>query len=124
MTSREAIGIIKNDHCGRCDGKFVCGGCYIGKAIEALKMEVINAQITWERNIALLQLEEIGVGLGAKMDLVKEALEKQIPKKPCKSGNFFVINRCPECDKFIPIEGKYCLHCGQRLDWGESDERE
>ena len=51
------------------------------KAIEALKNEAMNEQIMWERNIAFLQLEEIGVELGAKMDVVKEAMEKQISIK-------------------------------------------
>ena len=40
MTTQETIKIIKNEHCGRCDGKFICSGCYIGKAIEALEKQI------------------------------------------------------------------------------------
>lgn len=39
MTTQEAIKIIRNEHCGRCDGKFICNGCYIGKAIESLEKQ-------------------------------------------------------------------------------------
>lgn len=55
--------------------------------------------------------------------IAKEALEKQIPKKPreaVQSGFFW----CPACSKAIKmrIEGSkinisYCPYCGQALDW-------
>ena len=69
---------------------------------------------------------------------VNLAIQKQIPKKlirrratdddvenelrdfiTCKGE----ICRCPACGDCIAIyELKYCMECGQKLDWGESDE--
>ena len=83
----------------------------------------INEQIMWERNIALSQLEEIGIGLGAKMDVVKEVLEKQIPKKPTDiskvrdgEGYIGIIGKCPCCSEILEEDTVYC-DCGQKLDW-------
>lgn len=96
--------------------------------IEALKKEAINEQIMWERNIALSQLEEIGVGLGAKMDVVKEALEKQIPMKVIYHDNCGNEtpnqSRCPKCheainDTWYWTGESWCPYCGQKLDWGD-----
>lgn len=57
-----------------------------------------------------------------------QALEKQIPKKPVKSGNQVVryVNTyyCPICN--LRITGaniaKWCYHCGQKLDWSDENE--
>lgn len=72
-----------------------------------------------------------------------EALEKQIPKKPVKSGVtdskgiFYPINGitgvpydlCPNCKINLCTAGmiarkktEYCQDCGQKLDWSEIDE--
>lgn len=56
------------------------------------------------------------------------ALGKQIPKKPIVHG--FREGRevntisftCPVCHKHIGREN-YCNHCGQALDWSDTDER-
>ena len=97
--------------------------------VEELKVALMKVsvyeQIKWERDIAISQLEEIGISLGQKMDDVKEALEKQIPKKVvkihvpntsfCKSHYREI---CPTCSK--AYEGTdYCPMCGQKLDWEE-----
>lgn len=73
---------------------------------------------------------------------VREALEKQLPKKPLKSGIttndgvFHLIigadgvpcDICPNCRTNLCTTGKlgknkkymrYCERCGQRLDWSE-----
>lgn len=53
------------------------------------------------------------------LKLAKEALEKQIPKKPVKWCGIWI---CPTCDygqdtdRFKP---SYCKSCGQHLDWSE-----
>ena len=44
---------------------------------EALMKVSVYEQIKWERDIAISQLEEIGISLGQKMDDIKEAREKQ-----------------------------------------------
>lgn len=73
-------------------------------------------------------------------ELAIQALEKQIPKKPVKSGVtdskgiFHPLNGidgvpydlCPNCDSNLCTTGriarrkmKYCQDCGQKLDWSE-----
>lgn len=56
---------------------------------------------------------------------IKEALEKQIPKKPIDN------HHCPSCETGLPHKGitdkwcrccfepNYCSNCGQRLNWSE-----
>lgn len=50
---------------------------------------------------------------------VTKALEKQIPKKP-------IGNSCPTCGADFCSESwerDYCCLCGQKLDWGDEDDR-
>lgn len=54
--------------------------------------------------------------------LVKEALEKQIPKKPnhkVANINGFQKHRCQICGVPQIKNGRYCSSCGQRLDWSD-----
>ena len=61
------------------------------------------------------------------MEMIVQALEKQIPKKPIKSENQVVryVNTyyCPTCE--LGITGtniaKWCYHCGQKLDWSDEE---
>ena len=62
------------------------------------------------------------------LQTIKEALEKQIPKKPLKQEcDFFDFNLvCPECkNRIVNVWNKreykpnYCHYCGQALDWSE-----
>lgn len=51
-------------------------------------------------------------------------LEKQVPMKPSKINDevgFFVCNNCNGCIGYTNAkeEHKYCLMCGQKLDWDE-----
>lgn len=104
-------------------------------------------QIMWERDMAISQLEEIGVSFGEKMDEVKEALEKQIPKKPLvytdtrnrldyngnDCGTLEVdVYECPNISCGMDISDKcdyeeyeyrpnYCPSCGQAIDWREEE---
>ena len=65
---------------------------------------------------------------------IKEALEKQIPKKPLEQkygfcdlvGFFYVRLVCPECKQPVAQYSKkkeykprYCHNCGQALDWSD-----
>lgn len=54
------------------------------------------------------------------LNLAVEALEKQVPKKaiPCSPNSTWT--KCPVCGATDIDE--YCGKCGQRLDWGTSDE--
>lgn len=66
--------------------------------------------------------------------LIKEALEKQIPKKPKKieENQYSTFYDCPCCGGYLvsKIDGelyggqeyKYCYRCGQALDWGDMND--
>ena len=63
---------------------------------KAKSLDMYVKQVIWERDVAIQQLEEVGVSLGEKMDSVKEAVEKQKPKAPDYEGCY-----CSECVKKI-----------------------
>ena len=57
----------------------------------------------------------------------KEALEKQIPKKPIDAGYYYMCPCC-RCDLGVSDDDifiyelstpKYCSNCGRALDWTE-----
>ena len=60
--------------------------------------------------------------------VVREAVEKQIPQKPKRSGKYGV---CPSCSRLIEryeqkhgnIEIPHCKWCGKKLDWSDSDDK-
>lgn len=55
---------------------------------------------------------------------VKEALGKQIPKRPIMiheddQEEYY----CPACDEWLTWDGfkpKHCMECGQAIDWSEN----
>ena len=54
------------------------------------------------------------------MDDVKEAREKQIPKKPKITRKPRLIKgECPVCNRIMLGGERYCARCGQKLDWEE-----
>ena len=86
MTGKEAINILMNAY----GNEIIKGGRGCGKtAFRTALLMGANAikvldQIRWERDIAIQQLEEIGVGLGRKMDgkyLLKEEYEELLEYK-------------------------------------------
>lgn len=46
--------------------------------------------------------------------VMKQACEKQIPKKPVKMNQ-----ACPRCGDALTYKQKYCVDCGQRMNWGD-----
>lgn len=66
----------------------------------AKQMEAVYRQVKWERDIAISQLEEIGISLGQNMDDIKALKEKSVK----------VI--CPICGK---AGIGHCNYCGQDL---------
>ena len=158
MTVQEAIKYVVKEVCEDCCGSDEpmgdCKTCGVKIALECMqeveqyralgtveelkeaKMKVsVYEQIKWERDIAISQLEEIGISLGQKMDDIKEAREKQVAKKPIKTPILWGSEkRCPSCNEAFRcnIAGykieeaigniKHCYHCGQALKWGEEDE--
>ena len=74
--------------------------------------------------------EHIGCGVEVplydeELEVVVEALEKQIAKKPKKieaeGYRYTDTYRCPTCGGNFSGTGiaYYCYHCGQKLDWGD-----
>ena len=67
------------------------------------------------------QIADAGYVYDDFLDICKEALEKQIPKKINNADGFG--GRCPVCGYYIAkiiysSKGyKYCPECGQALDW-------
>ena len=58
-------------------------------------------------------------------NLIDIAIEKQIPKKPITketTGTMYEC-KCPDCKcshrEYYPF--RFCNHCGQALDWGDSE---
>ena len=77
--------------------------------------------------------EHIGCGIEVplydeELEVVVEALEKQIAKKPKKieveGYRYTDTYRCPICGGNFSGTGiaDYCYHCGQKLDWSEYDD--
>ncbi len=60
------------------------------------------------------------------LEKAKNALEKQIPKKPNIHGYRegrevnTISYTCPICNKHIGRDA-FCKHCGQALDWGDRE---
>ena len=51
--------------------------------------------------------------------LIKEALEKQIPKNvECHTD---LTCFCNECGNTVKSYQNYCYECGQKLDWGDAE---
>ena len=58
------------------------------------------------------------------LDIAKEALEKQIPKKPYLDNDNGIYEKeyCPACNRSLFPNDPYC-RCGQAIDWGDTDDR-
>ena len=56
------------------------------------------------------------------MNLAIEALEKQIPKKPCKDNENGVYEKehCPSCHRSLFPNDHHC-ECGQAIDWSDNE---
>ena len=75
-------------------------------------------QLRWERDVAIGQLNEIGIQFGEKMDSVKLAQEKRHPMqvKEIHIDEYY----CPACgaenccDQGV-VGDKFCPNCGQAL---------
>ena len=103
------------------------------EAVEKSKsLDAYIQQILWERDIAIQQLEEIGISLGEKMDSVKETVERQKPKKIVYKSDFafsdgfshYRMGKCPMCDRYYNSndEVNYCSKCGHAIRWDMNSE--
>ncbi len=86
------------------------------KAVEEAFMSLAClGQYMWERDVAISQLEELGLSLGQKVDHVKEAIDKATPMKLKEVKGMYDITKpvCPRCGD--DLFGEYCSECGQKL---------
>ena len=51
------------------------------------------------------------------IQVVVEAIQKQIPKKPSETDKA----RCIHCACVVKRDERFCKNCGQALDWSESE---
>lgn len=100
------------------------------EASRKLKIHTEYLKYNWKPHPDYDVLEAISIAISA--------LEKQIPKKLIRRRatdddvenelrDFITrkgeICRCPSCGDYTAIyEMKYCMECGQRLDWGTESE--
>ena len=89
MTNEEAVKILMNAYENQVsqDGR----GCSKTNFRIALLMGInaigVLEQIRWERDIALFQLEQLGLGLGQKIDGVYLRKEEYEKLKGCLNGS-------------------------------------
>ena len=94
------------------------------KAVEEAFMALAClGQYMWERDVAISQLEELGLSLGQKVNHVKEAINKQVTKDIIAEKYFYGENYyCPYCKKYLGADHnnlkdvKYCDKCGQKIN--------
>lgn len=100
----------------------VCQNIMDMPTVDAVSRAVYD-QTAWERDVAVLQLKDIGKGLGEKMDDVAHVAQGRwtAEGKSC-FGNDLI--RCSSCGRLLR-EGKdiryirnYCPNCGARMDGG------
>lgn len=107
MTENEAIERMKYRIKTATD---IVGKGVDGKAYEDMEMAIKALE-------EIQQYRSIGT-----VEECREAVERQMPKKPVKydnCGNKCVDDRCSNC--FEIVNGKYCENCGQRISFGESE---
>lgn len=98
-------------------------------------------KMTYEQAKENIVHDGIDMGAGdyisiAALEVAVEAIEKQVPKKPTyvdtrfrnhgrHVGDGCSLDRCYKCPScwshifHVFDSEKYCIHCGQALDWGE-----
>lgn len=117
ITANAALNLInrQNAEIERLKGSTIVNNIMEGKRIKTEEGDI------WDKDIEAL-------------NIAKKAVEKQIPKKPTgiydeneseKGKGLYeeaLIGGCPVCHQEVQLGMKYCMNCGQALDW--SDEYE
>lgn len=101
------------------------------KVVDAPAADVVSKdlyeQIKWERDVALAQLEEYGVSLGEKADVVEVRHGRWEPIMTSKTLSFYLASgwKCSCCGYEIEDKSeklhypkwlKYCWNCGAKMD--------
>ena len=84
-------------------------------------LDSINYDISVAQKFGDLYADDVEV---EALLVAAEALEKQVPKKPYDVNDDWSYFKCSTCGDEIYStsdfeDHKYCLHCGQALDWSE-----
>ena len=102
------------------------------EAIKTIKTAI--DEVEWEYSMGP---SVVLVDYSVAFETAIEALEKQVAKKPkphtvdvekLKIGNAnwckgTTVYRCPNCNDVISRIYDFCYHCGQALDWSDSNAR-
>ena len=76
-------------------------------------------QIRWERDLAIGQLEELGYGLGEKIQTQSERKRGRWTLKE----NVFGVAYCSECDYELHTnDTNFCPNCGADMREGDDDD--
>lgn len=91
------------------------------EALKVIKENLAVAAHDWDDPTDEYQREQ-----AEAFQKAKEALEKQIPKKPIEITRNAHCTKvigygCPTCHKDVVGSGWHCWNCGQKLDWRTSD---
>ena len=87
---------------------------------EDKNFEPMKREMTYEQTIEVItnaiQKDEMTVERDMALAIIQKTLKKQIPKKIEFDGNQLI---CPNCGSGADIlfGDKYCVECGQHLDW-------
>lgn len=101
------------------------GSSFKSTISELLTKGAIYDQVKWERDIAISQLNDLGIGFGEDVTKYKIAIEN-IPHMISENVMYAVCNTewgldaryvCPECLQPVEKEHKFCPHCGKALSW-------
>lgn len=86
----------------------------------------------WEHSTDELDRPVMNTQKQDNMNILKELVDKATPKKAIKlkqKQNGYT-HECPTCHKYVGTiiydgveHDDYCPSCGQRLDWGDDDDR-
>lgn len=124
ITTKQAIDLLKSayefevEKGGRCCGKtnFRTALLMGANALGVLE------QVRWERDVAVSQLNDLGLSLGQKVDHVKDTINKQVSMDIIVDPYFYGENYyCPHCGSYIGADHNnlkdvnYCNRCGQKL---------
>ena len=95
----------------------VCMTIKSAPTIDAVSMGVFE-QVKWERDVAIAQLEELGIGFGQKkpdIQIVRHGYWKVIEESETRR-----LLECSECKEWILHNlnyiSNYCSHCGAKMD--------
>ena len=124
--SRESIGLTDFEIvlCQQDENKFKSVLAMLLDKIEKLPAADVCSveafkQVMWERDTALAQLAEIGKGLGAKMDDVRENKRGKWERTSYKSGYGYKCSECGATYNKRKSRLSFCPNCGADMRGAE-----